>query len=148
MVPAFDNVEVYRLLAHLLELDRLAPNNGTEAVTQRVLGHKTDDGESQQRSAPVWPEPRNWSVGETAVLVDPQLRVSWQLPAGSAEPSAGLERAVERFRAAAFPHRTAGNLPRLERFRCYLNRRRVLAAPVQNKVGRPVPPGPGGCGSQ
>ena len=46
----------------------------------------------------------------TAVLVDPQLRVSWQLPAGSAEPPAGLERAVERFRASAFPHRTAGNL--------------------------------------
>ena len=110
VVPAFDNVEVYRLLAHLLELDRLAPNNGTEAVTQRVLGHKTDDGQSQQRSSPVWPEPKSWSAGVTAVLVDPQLRVSWQLPAGSAEPPAGLERAVERFRAAAFPHRTAGNL--------------------------------------
>jgi hexosaminidase len=37
---------------------------------------------------------------------------------------------------------------RLEAFRCYLNRRGVLAAPVENKIGRSAPPGPGGCESQ
>ena len=43
---------------------------------------------------------------------------------------------------------TAAALPRLEAFRCYLNRRGVLAAPVLNKLGRAAPPGPGGCYGQ
>jgi hexosaminidase len=38
-------------------------------------------------------------------------------------------------------------LPRLETFRCYLNRRGVAAAPVQ-APGRAAPPGPGACAAQ
>ena len=43
---------------------------------------------------------------------------------------------------------TEAVLPRLEAFRCYMNRRGVLAAPVLNKLGRSAPPGPGGCRDQ
>ena len=43
---------------------------------------------------------------------------------------------------------TAAVLPRLEAFRCYLNRRGVLAAPVLNKEARSAPPGPGSCATQ
>ena len=43
---------------------------------------------------------------------------------------------------------TAAVLPRLEAFRCYLNRRGVLAAPVLNKLGRSAPPRPGSCYEQ
>merc|ERR1719201_2978956 len=36
-------------------------------------------------------------------------------------------------------------LPRIEEFRCLLNRRGVRAAPVNNKNARSSPPGPGSC---
>lgn len=40
---------------------------------------------------------------------------------------------------------TTQALPRLESFRCRLNRRGIAAAPVNNDVARNAPPGPGGC---
>ena len=43
---------------------------------------------------------------------------------------------------------TAAALPRLERFRCLLNRRGVRAAPVNNANARSSPPGPGSCFDQ
>ena len=43
---------------------------------------------------------------------------------------------------------TAAVEHRLLAFRCHLNRRGVLAAPVRNTEGRAAPPGPGGCESQ
>ncbi len=36
-------------------------------------------------------------------------------------------------------------LPRIEQFRCLLNRRGVAAAPVNNPNARTSPPGPGSC---
>ena len=36
-------------------------------------------------------------------------------------------------------------LPRIEYFRCLLNRRGVRAAPVKNPAARSAPPGPGSC---
>jgi len=39
----------------------------------------------------------------------------------------------------------AAALPRIEYFRCLLNRRGVAAAPVNNANARSAPPGPGGC---
>jgi hexosaminidase len=36
-------------------------------------------------------------------------------------------------------------LPRIEEFRCLLNRRGIAAAPVNNKNARSAPPGPGSC---
>jgi hexosaminidase len=36
-------------------------------------------------------------------------------------------------------------LSRIEAFRCHLNKRGVDAAPVNNKVARSSPPGPGSC---
>jgi predicted AlkP superfamily pyrophosphatase or phosphodiesterase len=38
IVPAFDIVEVYGILGTVLGLTGLAPNNGTAATVQRVLG--------------------------------------------------------------------------------------------------------------
>jgi len=38
--------------------------------------------------------------------------------------------------------------PRIEAFRCLLNRRGVRAAPVNNANARSAPPGPGGCYTQ
>jgi ectonucleotide pyrophosphatase/phosphodiesterase family protein 1/3 len=38
VVPAFDIVEVYGIVGRVLGLKRLAPNNGTAATVQRVLG--------------------------------------------------------------------------------------------------------------
>lgn len=35
--------------------------------------------------------------------------------------------------------------PRLQAFRCLLNRRGIGAAPVNNPTGRAAPHGPGGC---
>ena len=40
---------------------------------------------------------------------------------------------------------TAAVLPRLARFRCYLNRRGVAAAPLRNAQARSAPRGPGSC---
>lgn len=40
---------------------------------------------------------------------------------------------------------TTAALPRLEYFRCLLNQRGIAAAPVNNKLARQAPPGPGGC---
>ena len=37
-VEAFDSVEVYGIVGTVLGLPRLAPNNGTQAVRERVLG--------------------------------------------------------------------------------------------------------------
>ena len=39
----------------------------------------------------------------------------------------------------------ADALPRIEYFRCLLNRRGVRAAPVRNPKARSAPPGPGSC---
>ena len=39
-------------------------------------------------------------------------------------------------------------LPRIERFRCLLNRRGVRAAPVTNDNARSAPSGPGSCFDQ
>lgn len=39
-------------------------------------------------------------------------------------------------------------LPRIENFRCLLNRRGVKAAPVNNANARGAPPGPGPCATQ
>ncbi len=39
-------------------------------------------------------------------------------------------------------------LPRIQQFRCLLNRRGVKAAPVDNAMARTGPPGPGGCLTQ
>jgi hexosaminidase len=39
-------------------------------------------------------------------------------------------------------------LPRIEAFRCLLNRRGVLAAPVNNQAARSAPQGPGSCFQQ
>ncbi len=38
--------------------------------------------------------------------------------------------------------------PRLEYFRCLLNRRGVPAAPLDNSEAREAPPGPGSCFAQ
>ena len=50
------------------------------------------------------------------------------------------------------PRAVVGNvtdaLPRIEYFRCLLNRRGVHAAPVNNADARSSPPGPGGCLTQ
>ena len=39
-------------------------------------------------------------------------------------------------------------LPRIEEFRCLLNRRGIAAAPVDNLSARSAPKGPGGCFEQ
>ena len=43
---------------------------------------------------------------------------------------------------------SAAALPRIEQFRCLLNRRGVRASPVTNGVARASPKGPGSCLSQ
>ena len=39
-------------------------------------------------------------------------------------------------------------LPRIQSFRCLLNRRGISAAPVTNSIARSAPPGPGSCYEQ
>jgi hypothetical protein len=59
---------------------------------------------SNPATAPVWPEPKSWTSGSAVLALDPHLRVSWLQGSGG---SPALERAVARFRLAAFPHPTA-----------------------------------------
>ena len=56
--------------------------------------------------APVWPEPKIWTAGATAVGVNARMHVGWGLP-GGAPATAPLQRAFARFLTAAFPHPTA-----------------------------------------
>lgn len=53
--------------------------------------------------------------------------------------------AAERLWSSVDTNTPAEFLPRLEEFRCLLNRRGVAAAPVNNPEGRSAPPGPGSC---
>jgi len=52
---------------------------------------------------------------------------------------------AERLWSARSVNDPISALPRLEYFRCLLNRRGVAAAPTNNKLARQAPPGPGGC---
>ena len=52
---------------------------------------------------------------------------------------------AERLWSARTLNDTAAAEPRLEYFRCLLNRRGIAAAPVNNTVAREAPPGPGSC---
>jgi len=53
--------------------------------------------------------------------------------------------AAERLWSAQGVNDTNAALPRLEAFRCLLNRRGVPAAPTNNANARNAPPGPGAC---
>jgi hexosaminidase len=53
--------------------------------------------------------------------------------------------AAERLWSPASSNIPAEFLPRLESFRCLLNRRGIAAAPVNNANARQSPPGPGSC---
>jgi hexosaminidase len=53
--------------------------------------------------------------------------------------------AAERLWSPATSNSAPEFLPRLESFRCLLNRRGVAAAPVNNADARQAPPGPGSC---
>ena len=55
---------------------------------------------------------------------------------------------AERLWSARAVNDTDAALPRLERFRCLLNRRGVRAAPVTNANARSAPGGPGSCFDQ
>jgi len=56
--------------------------------------------------------------------------------------------AAERLWSSQDVNDTTAALPRLEAFRCLLNRRGIGAAPTNNKNARDAPPGPGGCFTQ
>eukprot|EP00463_Aulacantha_scolymantha_P006025 TRINITY_DN7541_c0_g1_i1.p1 TRINITY_DN7541_c0_g1~~TRINITY_DN7541_c0_g1_i1.p1 ORF type:complete len:79 (-),score=11.70 TRINITY_DN7541_c0_g1_i1:400-636(-) len=43
---------------------------------------------------------------------------------------------------------TTEALPRIEKFRCLLNRRGIASSPVNNAVARSNPPNPGNCYTQ
>ena len=52
---------------------------------------------------------------------------------------------AERLWSARTVTNTVTALPRLEYFRCLLNRRGIAAAPVTNDGAREAPAGPNGC---
>jgi len=56
--------------------------------------------------------------------------------------------AAERLWSARNVNDTVAALPRLESFRCLLNRRGIPAAPTNNAEARSSPPNPGGCYDQ
>eukprot|EP00026_Physarum_polycephalum_P021002 Phypoly_transcript_23963.p1 GENE.Phypoly_transcript_23963~~Phypoly_transcript_23963.p1 ORF type:complete len:101 (+),score=15.29 Phypoly_transcript_23963:189-491(+) len=53
--------------------------------------------------------------------------------------------AAERLWSNMAMNQTAEFLPRLENFRCLLNKRGIAAAPTDNVAARYPPPGPGSC---